>query len=161
MGWAVAKHPTSQFIRLRNPCRYPARYLVDCLGGGLQRCAILWLMNASFLVDSVGRPTSLPPRFSSIPLPFPFFLPILSFPLVIALPSLPHPSFSRMALARSHGQAQMPPEGRGGGHQARDRPGSQRLRLPPQRPARALPRPGPHAPISEEPLGGVGERSAK
>ena len=106
--------------------------LVDCSGGGLQRCAILWLMNASFLVDSVGRPTSLPPHFSSIPLPFPLFLPILSLPLVLVLPSLPHPSFSRMALAGSHGQAQMPPEGRGGGHQARDHPGSQRLRLPPR-----------------------------
>ena len=71
--------------------------LVDCSGGGLQRCAILWLMNASFLVDSVGRPTSLPPHFSSIPLPFPLFLPILhslsssSFPLFLILPSLEWP----------------------------------------------------------------------
>ena len=47
----------------------------------------------------------------------------------------------------------------GGGHHARDCAGSRRL--PPQRPARDLPRPGPHAPISEELLGGVGGRSAK
>ena len=53
----------------------------------------------------------------------------------------------------------MPPRKRGGGHHAWDRAGSRRLS--PQRPARALPRPGPHAPISEELLGGVGGRSAK
>ena len=35
--------------------------------------------------------------------------------------------------------------GAGGGHHARDRAGS--WGLPPQRPARALPRPGPHAPL--------------
>ena len=53
----------------------------------------------------------------------------------------------------------MPPREREGGHHAWDRAGSRRL--PPQRPARALPRPGLHAPISEELLGGVGGRSAK
>ena len=50
-------------------------------------------------------------------------------------------------------------EGRGG--HARDRAGGSRRLKQPWRPARALPRPGPHAPIFEEPLGGVGERSAK
>ena len=34
------------------------------------------------------------------------------------------------------------------------------LRLPPQRPARALPRPGPHAAVSEDSLGRVSGRSA-
>ena len=53
----------------------------------------------------------------------------------------------------------MPPRERGGSHHAWDRAGSRRL--PPQRLARALPRPGPHAPTSEELLGGVGGRSAK
>ena len=47
----------------------------------------------------------------------------------------------------------------GGGHHARGCAGSRRL--PPQRPARALPHPGPHAPILKKPLGGVGGRSAK
>ena len=55
--------------------------------------------------------------------------------------------------------AQTPPRERGGGHHARGRAGSRRL--PPQRPARALPRPGLHAPISEEPLGGMGGGSAE
>ena len=65
---------------------------------------------------------------------------------------------------RRHGQAQAPRAGSGaasgvgGGHHVWDRAGSRRL--PPQRPARALPRLGPHAPISEELLGGVGGRSA-
>ena len=72
-------------------------------------------------------------------------------------------SFLRMRPAGSCGQAQTPPRG-GGRGAGRPRPGprwgSRRLRQP-WRPARALPRPGPHAPISEEPLGGVGGRSAK
>ena len=57
--------------------------------------------------------------------------------------------------AGSRGPAQMPP--RGGGHQARDRAASGESRGP----ARALPHPGPHAPISKKPLGGVGGRNAK
>ena len=88
---------------------------------------------------------------------------VSSFQLISSYPPLPHsfypPSYFRVPQAGSHRPAQTPPRERGGGHHARDRAGSQRL--PPQRPARALPRPGPHAPISEEPLGGVGGRSAK
>ena len=93
-------------------------------------------------------------RLSFPSLPFPslpsFSLPRSSSFLPCSSSILP----PRMAWVGSRGQAQMPLEGRGGGHHAR-------LRLPPQRPARALPRPGPHAPISEEPLGGVGGRSAQ
>ena len=48
----------------------------------------------------------------------------------------------------------MLPRERVGGHHARDCAGS--WGLPPQRPARTLPHRGPNAPISEEPLGGVG-----
>ena len=81
---------------------------------------------------------------------------------VLPYPSLPHPLSLfrlRMPQAGSRGQVQVPSRERRGGHHARDRAGS--WRLPPQWPARALPRPGPHAPISEGPLGGVGGRSAK
>ena len=68
------------------------------------------------------------------------------------LPSSPHslssiPHLSRVPQAGSRRPAQMPPRERGGGHHARHRAGP--WRLPPQRPARALPRPGPHAPISK------------
>ena len=84
-------------------------------------------------------------------------------PFILSYPPLPHPLPSLFCLilpqAGSRGQAQVPPRSGGGGHHARDRAGPRRL--PPQRPARALPRPGPHAPISEQPLGGVGGRSAK
>ena len=54
---------------------------------------------------------------------------------------------------------------RGAAGRLRRRFGSQGAATTPgaatQRPARALPRPGPHAPISEEPLGGVGGKSAE
>ena len=88
---------------------------------------------------------------------------ISSFQLISSYPPLPHslylPSYFRVPQAGSRRPAQMPPRERRGGHHAWDRAGSRRL--PPQRPARALPRPGPHAPISEELLGGVSGRSAK
>ena len=140
--------------------------LVDCSGGGLQRCAILWLMNASFLVDFVGRPTSLPPHLSSFLFHFEFLSPFLSFPsfsslfFPLFLILFSHPSLE-WPWRGATGRPRCRLRGGGGGHQAWDHPGSQRLRLPPPRPARALPRPGPHAPISEEPLGGVGGRSAR
>ena len=51
----------------------------------------------------------------------------------------------RVPQAGSCRPAQTPPRERGGGHHARDRAGS--WGLPPPRPARALPRPGPHAPL--------------
>ena len=95
----------------------------------------------------------------------PSFPPSPSYSLLQLAPS--HPplpqslSFSlpRVPQAGSRRPAQTPPRERGGGHHARDRAGS--WGQPPQRPARALPRPGLHAPISEEPLGGVGGKSAK
>ena len=77
------------------------------------------------------------------------FLPILLF----LIPKPPSYFLPRMAQARNHRLAQKPPRERKGGHHARDHAGSRGLPL--QRPARALPRPGPHAPISEEPLGSV------
>ena len=78
-------------------------------------------------------------------LPFHTFqvLSILSFPFFVFL--LTSECRRRGATGRRLGSGR-------GGH-ARDRAGSQRL--PPQRPARALPRPDPHASISEEPLGDV------
>ena len=93
---------------------------------------------------------------------FPF--PTSSFSLAfspILLFLVPCPSFLLPRVPRAGGRrpAQTPPRKRGGGHPTRGRAGS--WGLPPQKPARALPRPGPHAPISEEPLGGVGGKSAK
>ena len=88
--------------------------------------------------------------------------PVLLLFLVLAFFLLLLP---RMRPAGSHRQVLAPPrggaEGRGG-HHARDHTqagGFQRRREPPWRPAQALPRTGPHAPISEEPLGGTGWRS--
>ena len=105
-------------------------------------CRILILL-------SIGPPRPFLPTRSFLPfVPPPFPPSLLS---VLHLPRVPE--------ARSHKPAQTPPRERGGGHHARGCAGSRRL--PPQRPARALPRPGPHAPILKDPLGGVGGRSAK
>ena len=87
------------------------------------------------------------------------FLPSTHFFLSSSSSLFYPPSYIRVLQAGSPRPAQTPPQERGGGHHARDRAGFRRLL--PQRPAWALPRPGPHAPISEEPLGGVGGRSAK
>ena len=70
--------------------------------------------------------------------------PLLLLLLFLVLPSTPFLECGRRGAAATPGTAL----------------GSRRLRQP-WRPARALPRPGPHGPISEEPLGGVGGRSAK
>ena len=83
---------------------------------------------------------------------------VSSFQLVSSYPPLPHyfhlPSYFRVPQAGSRRPAQMPPRERGGGHHAWDRAGSRRL--PPQRPARTLPRPGPHAPLPNAPPTGPG-----
>ena len=73
------------------------------------------------------------------------FLPNSS-PLTLLFLILRHPSYSFLECRRRGATGRL---GRrfgsgGGGHHARDRAGSRRL--PPQRPARALPGPGPHAP---------------
>ena len=79
--------------------------------------------------------------------------------IYITLFLVPCPYHSALGCRRRGAAGRLRRWGREGGHHARDRARSRRL--PPQRPARVLPRPGPHAPISEELLGGVGERSAK
>ena len=101
----------------------------------------------------------LPPPSSSFPPSLLLFL--IPYPpsFLLILPSSssflpPPPSF----LLECRRLAPTPPRERGGGHHVRGRAGS--WGLSPQRPARALPLPGLHAPISEEPLGGVGGKSA-
>ena len=79
-----------------------------------------------------------------------------SFPLIASsrlfFPHFPHslssfPHLPRVPQAGSRSPAQTPPRERGGGHHARGRAGSRRL--PSQRPARALPHPGSHAPLPQ------------
>ena len=78
---------------------------------------------------------------STLFLPSNSFLPILLFLILfILLPT----SECRRRGATGRLRRRL---GSGGGHHARDRAGSRRL--PPQRPARALPRPGPHAPLPQ------------
>ena len=109
------------------------------------------------------RPTNASFLFCS--LKFRSSILVLLFLILCPYPSLGCRRQGAAGRLRRRGQAQTPragagaASGAGGGHRARDRAGSRRL--PPQRPARALPRPGPHAPISEELLGDVGGRSAK
>ena len=121
---------------------------MDCLEDRFYKIWRLWPTNASLL--------------------FFFRSSILVLLFLVLCPSYSSLECRRRGAAgrlRRRGQAQAPragsgaASGAGGGHHARGCAGSRRL--PPQRPARALPRPGPHAPISEELLGGVGGRSAK
>ena len=144
--------------------------LVDC-SVGLRRAAPV--LGGCFFYYSAPAPSFqfthfLPPRSQSPPPPIPLFLTLLP-------PSHPLLECRRRRAAgrlrRCLGRGGRPPRpgprwvpgaattprtalGPGGCHHAQDRAGSRGL--PPQRPARALPRPGPHAPISEEPLGGAG-----
>ena len=108
------------------------------------------------------RPTNA--SFLSYSLKFCLSILVLLFLVLFPYSSLGCGRRGAAGRLRRHGQAQAPRAGSGaasgvgGGHHVWDRAGSRRL--PPQRPARALPRLGPHAPISEELLGGVGGRSA-
>ena len=110
-----------------------SQQLADCSTGRLQN---EWRLRLSDAYPHINRPTLLLPSHSLFP-PSPICS--SSFPSFRAF----HPTLPRVPQAGSRRPAQTPPRKRGGGHHTQDRAGTRRL--PPQRPVRALPRPGPHA----------------